>query len=249
MRLCPLFSSVVLVFALFSGRALAQYDSGACCFEGGICEVRALEECYGAPGARYWTQGSGCDPNPCQVITPHLACCLPDGSCTILNYLVCEDSGGMAQWWGGCDPDPCGEHLQACCLASGVCDLLIPSVCEYLGGEPAAPTSCDPNPCGSEPGACCIVPGTCVILTFDACYHAEDSYAWLEDQPCSPNPCPNTPMVACCFADGHCERIPDFACEDQGGSNAGYWIDCSPNPCAPTPLEVGSWGRIKSFYR
>lgn len=246
--------SAALVLSLFvlvlsAGVSEAQYEAGACCFEDGSCVILSLAECYGAPGASHWVGNVPCDPGFCQTTTPWLACCLPDGTCSVLNYLECGAAGGMYQWWGGCDPSPCEEHLRACCLADGSCNLLIPSVCEYLGGQPLLETTCAPDPCLLPLGACCFVFPECVISSFDACHNAEGSYAWIADQPCDPNPCPNTPIVACCFADGRCEHIPEFMCEGQGGLNVGYWIDCDPYPCVPTPVEVGSWGRIKRTYR
>lgn len=249
MRIHPPFRTLLLALVLVPAAASAQDDFGACCFDDFTCMILPLADCYAAPGARFWAGGIGCDPDPCQVITPDLACCRPDGFCVFMNVLDCEDTGGLALWWGGCDPNPCDQQLQACCLSDGTCDLLLPSVCLQVGGEPAAPDFCQPNPCGGQIGACCLVSAGCVLLAFEDCYAIADSYAWLDEPSCSPDPCPNTPMVACCYPDGHCERIPEFVCVSEGGTSAGYWIDCDPDPCAPSPVEGGSWGRLKTRYR
>ena len=48
------------------------------------------------------------------------------------------------------------------------------------------------------------------------------------------------PVVgACCFADGHCERLADAECTAAGGTYQGDNTACDPNPC-PQPPATGA---------
>ncbi|MEZ4650727.1 MAG: hypothetical protein R3E97_18485 [Candidatus Eisenbacteria bacterium] len=79
------------------------------------------------------------------------ACCLVDGSCSILTETECTESGGTYQGQGVlCDPNPCPQPAAtgACCFDDGSCAVTTEADCggAYLGDG----TVCDPNPCGSD---------------------------------------------------------------------------------------------------
>ncbi len=81
---------------------------GACCFEGGGCEILTREECDDQDG--FWQGGgSACDPNPCPEEFVG-ACCIPGGGCEVLTLEDCDARNGA--WHGPgsvCSPNPCPD--------------------------------------------------------------------------------------------------------------------------------------------
>lgn len=87
------------------------------------------------------------------------ACCFNDGSCQVLDPVVCAEMHGVPQAGiASCDPNPCPQP-RACCLSDGSCVDLIPSRCMGMDGvvqkegELCIPDQidCKPDP---EPGSC-----------------------------------------------------------------------------------------------
>jgi len=80
------------------------------------------------------------------------ACCLPDGSCSMLTPTECANLGGIAMGPGTTCSAP-----EACCLPDGSCEMLDPVCCEYLDGTPqGGGTTCADVTCGQ---VCDCIPG------------------------------------------------------------------------------------------
>jgi hypothetical protein len=115
------------------------------------------------------------------------ACCLPDGSCIVINALICGEMGGEYQGDGtDCDPNPCQPATGACCLQSGECTILVYPDCLAQGGVWAG-GACEPcNPCRDDRGACCMDYGCAVTGYFNCCMGGGVFHAGVT---CDPDPC------------------------------------------------------------
>jgi len=124
-----------------------------------------------------------CEPNPCDQ--PVGACCILDGSCTVVVEAECA-----GEWLGAgsdCDPNPCPQPTGSCCYLDGTCEVTLEADCT---GQWTMFGVCDPNPCPQpEEGACCFIDGTCQVLTELRCTEAEGSWQG-PGTGCDPNPCP-----------------------------------------------------------
>jgi polyhydroxybutyrate depolymerase len=85
------------------------------------------------------------------------ACCLPDGTCSFIDTLGCEDSGGT---WNGANTS-CGAancpQLGACCWEDGTCAVLLSNLCTDGGGSfRGAETNCVSIDCSAEYNDECI---------------------------------------------------------------------------------------------
>ncbi len=127
-------------------------ELGACCFPDGTCAQVPLSDCL--PPAIWHGVGSNCGPIGacCDLATgacslehqiccdgvwhqgdcqPLQACCLQDGTCTMLDPLCCVDLGGTAQGANSaCSP----SGPEACCFQDGTCAMLDPLCCAERGG-------------------------------------------------------------------------------------------------------------------
>jgi hypothetical protein len=75
------------------------------------CQETSESDCAAQGGMA--VQGTSCDPNPCQPVSPPgvTVCCVPDGGkseCEQLTPDHCQHAGGAASTATSCDPDPCG---------------------------------------------------------------------------------------------------------------------------------------------
>lgn len=129
----------------------------ACCLPhfAVTCQERLPADCFALGGT---PQGSG------TVCLGHEACCLPDGSCTFIDRVCCDDLGGTSlaagtfcEGTGVCCRDvtddqflydTCDERDKVCCEAEG-------GLFQGVG------TSCDIQ-------ACCL-DGVCGMLDEDCC--------------------------------------------------------------------------------
>lgn len=193
---------------------------GGCCFFDGGCEVVLEAECELAEG-QYLGEGVPCDPETCIG-----ACCLDDGSCTLLPGIECVGPfhGTFRGIGASCDPNPC-EQPQACCFDDGTCGLRTQSVCDeeigtYFGG-PCTPTPCPPA------GACCAWEGSCYFLTSEACNDRAGEYLG-DGVVCNPEACPI--LGACCFTT-ICFLVDEFTCLKNGGEFLGERVRCEPSAC------------------
>lgn len=104
---------------------------------------------------------------PC---APAGACCLPDGTCEVLEESECASRGGVYQGDDvACDdvvcppPTPTG----ACCLPDGTCAEHTQAECEILSGRYLGDgTSCAVD---NQVGACCLPDDSCEELTRCEC--------------------------------------------------------------------------------
>jgi hypothetical protein len=89
----------------------------------------------------------------CEVI-PGMsgACCLPSGSCTYAQAVICADF--MHGLWRPCVTCAAADcpDAEACCFPDGACEMLAEFGCNQQGGQAqGAGTHCDPNPCVPVP--------------------------------------------------------------------------------------------------
>jgi len=118
-----------------------QSSCGACCFGGGVCQLRTETSCAGFLATTYLDGGS-CDDCP-----PLGACCWGGGVCQLLTKLFCEANLGTTYQGNGF---PCGDcpPRGACCFGDGVCQRTTEVFCAtnpaftYLGDD----SSCNPPP-------------------------------------------------------------------------------------------------------
>ncbi len=158
--------------------------SGNCCYPDGSCAVTIQADCTGI-----WTEGGGCEPNPCeQPLTG--SCCYPDGTCAVTVASACT---GIWTEGGVCEPNPCEQPPAdgSCCYPDGSCAVTIQADCTAIW---TAGGVCEPNTCEQPPvlGACCDhSTGGCEITT-----QADCPYDWLgEGVPCNLETCvPPTPV-------------------------------------------------------
>jgi hypothetical protein len=100
---------------------------------------------------------------------PPEACCLPDGSCQLLEPELCVASGGVPQGINvTCRLLTCPE-TEACCLSDGMCTEIVPASCIASGGVPQGrATTCAGVTC-PQTEACCLLNGGCANLIPEQC--------------------------------------------------------------------------------
>jgi hypothetical protein len=77
------------------------------------------------------------------------ACCFPDGTCAVIDVIVCTDSGGVPL--DGNDDCATCRAFGACCLPNGGCVEIDVTTCTLVAGEwRGADTSCTDG-CGHPP--------------------------------------------------------------------------------------------------
>jgi hypothetical protein len=87
------------------------------------------------------------------------ACCLPDGSCTIVTEEGCVAAGGA--YLGNGTQCASANCVQACCYPQGDCLDLDPALCISYGATPQGPgTTCATDGCPAWQ-ACCFPWGPC----------------------------------------------------------------------------------------
>lgn len=115
---------------------------------------------------------------------PTGACCMPDGSCSVISQSQCNTNGGT---YAGdnvtCQTANCQPIVGSCCLPNGTCISEIQAQCNTDGGVWTQGQSCSPNPCPPI-GSCCLNDGTCSITAQANC-----AGSWTEGGSCTPNRC------------------------------------------------------------
>lgn len=133
------------------------------------------------------------------------ACCLPSGTCQVLNESTCLGQGGNFVGPGTtCSAGTCSAALAPCCFAStGGCLTLSPANCAAAGGVagPAGQT-CSGYVCFPI-GACCLQDGTCVSGVSPAQCAAQGGVFKGNGTTCTAGLCP-LPLGAACFPNGFC---------------------------------------------
>ncbi|MHC4992590.1 MAG: hypothetical protein ACYTGC_16590, partial [Planctomycetota bacterium] len=154
--------------------------SGACCLDGaGICVQTSAQECAMLAGEFRGIGTSCATPFICggQPLPPG-ACCLPDGSCTVIAGAQCTAQGGLFQGADSvCADVECPEPKGACCFEDGDCSVITQERCQNDGGVYRGDfTGCDPSPCPAPKGACCLLDGLCQVRTQAECIGAGGFY-------------------------------------------------------------------------
>ncbi|MEK6674788.1 MAG: hypothetical protein AABZ47_03940 [Planctomycetota bacterium] len=194
-----------------------------CCMDDS-CGVQTQFACEVECGHQYMIQlgtnpgtgiGSGtftitCQGAPCPC---EEACCLPDGSCQMMNPMQCVAVGGQPLGPGSsCLPN------EACCLPFFQCQDMEPNCCAARGGTPGGPgTAC------SGPEECCFANGNNQIQDPVCCLAAGGNPQGPGTGQVSLAP------TACCLPDGSCQFINPYCCDDIGGTDMGPGTDCSDN--------------------
>ncbi len=98
------------------------------------------------------------------------ACCLGNGSCSVVTQTNCTAQGGTYQGDGtSCTPNPCPQPTGACCLAGDVCQVLTQTQCTSQGGVYQGDgASCTPNPCTNQPVTVTLIADRDNVLHEDA---------------------------------------------------------------------------------
>lgn len=155
---------------------------------------------------------------------PVAACCLHDGSCSMMDEINCLAADGywMGEVWS-CQPDPC---TGACCTEFGTCvdenlwDCIIP-----LGAFMGPFTTCLSDPCNI--GACCLPGGDCQMLHDSECLEQGGVFT-IEQYGCELQPCEH--LGPCCRPDRTCFVTVQLLCSGEWMGEGG---SCLPNPCDP----------------
>ncbi len=127
---------------------------GACCYNGPVgplCVETTQDSCVNFYFGTYLGDGTTCQ-------TPE-ACCLPDGTCQMLDPFCCEIFGGIPQ--PGVD---CFGEVWACCIPGADCQNLDPVCCQAFGGTPVVGSLCT-----GTIEACCFQDGSCQNLDPACC--------------------------------------------------------------------------------
>ncbi|MEM7229751.1 MAG: hypothetical protein AAF432_13150 [Planctomycetota bacterium] len=147
---------------------------------------------------------------------PFGACCLPDGSCTLVIETSCNGAGGFYQGDGSrCDPNPCPQ-IGACCAPDGSCTLVDGlKNCESNGGVfNGAGTSC------ADGSASCLQP---------ECPGQGSCFSFSPDVGCDDADCCN---LICTLDPFCCDELWDTVCVGEAErfclSQPCPW-DCTPD--------------------
>lgn len=80
----------------------------ACVMDSICCRITQKEAEYYGPRTLWFGEGVFCTSNLCRRDAPTGACCLPDGTCTIMTRKSCVPQNGKYQGDASvCAPDPC----------------------------------------------------------------------------------------------------------------------------------------------
>ncbi len=87
-------------------------DAGSCCFEFApgsfFCQRNMFEIACLDQGGTFNGPGSTCSPNPCGIVLPTGACCLPGTTCDQRDQAACTTAGGLYRGDGTvCSPALC----------------------------------------------------------------------------------------------------------------------------------------------
>ncbi len=190
----------------------------ACCLNADItCQMRLPSDCLAIGGT---PQGPG------STCLGHEACCLPDGSCTFVDAVCCDDLGGTPQGSGsmcpGIAPGPCCYDItDDFCIYDTCVDGQDPLCCAASGGVPTG----DDGTCGSEAccidGLCCDISPACCVISGGVAGGPGSSCAGVQGACCYDGDGDGINEV-CIIADAAC-------CSDVGGFFHGPGTTCSPS--------------------
>ncbi len=151
------------------------------------------------------------------------ACCLPNGTCVVLDQCDCDmQGGGFAGPGTSCVGFNCQPVVFGACCTNTGCTTTIQSICNAIPGTFLTGQSCPVAICPPGQRPCCCG-SACYLADFTFCQHQGGTP--IAASSCTPNPCPG----ACCDAAGNCTLVAGPAvCQ---GTYLGNGAACNPNPC------------------
>jgi hypothetical protein len=227
-----------------------QPATGACCF-GAVCQIRTEAQCL-AEGGVYQGDDTDCFPNPCVP--------LPDYWLRVVGGIAVEQGGNgydhewylypnnwWNQWWYN---EFALDREKEVTITFDIQFLGVPPVVAFNFSAPDWPDEQNPPLPADE--------AFVVRLPVDPPITAAGTYTFTTRLPFCPrwvsmdvqglmdfaiqgtiqHVCLPAVYGACCFADGHCEDLTQYACTQADGTQWMQGIPCLPaNPC-PQPCSL-----------
>jgi hypothetical protein len=240
----------------------AEIPLGACCFQGGNCELHTQHTC-GELAGQYMGDDAPCDPNPCPHEPPpdNDVC---DGALPIERCAAGSLEGDNL--WANNDYDPGSGGCASGYAEVGkdvvyALDLLAGDVVDLTYLQPSFDAAFYIITDCSDPAGSCVIGADNTVLgepeviqwavPADGRYYLVlDTYGhgggglWTLDYSIT---CPVLEQ-ACCFQDGSCSMLLADECENAGGNPQGEGSVCDPNPCPPTASRHTTWGAVKAGF-
>jgi hypothetical protein len=192
---------------------------GLCCDDRPRSCCQADGSCINLPaGATQCPDGTAPLNGPCE---PVQACCLPNGSCQMIDPRCCEKQGGHVMPPG----TTCGGQPQACCIDQpGVapCLLIDPLCCvEIYNGIPKGPgTSCVDADGDGVPDACQPPPDQCAVNPLTGLCRQTHCPSPPTGQVCQPR---------CVIVDSSTQQVIQVdACDCMGPNDCHIQISTAP---------------------
>jgi hypothetical protein len=210
----------------FSGTI--QYGDGV---SEGFLSAQGLIHGYSVPPSSYTAllEIAFCNDIPIQIdgLEPCArigACCLPDGSCEVIEESECLQRSGVFQGEGVACEDVTCPPTGACCLPDGSCAQHTQADCEALSGQYLGDgTTCATD---NQIGACCLPDDSCVDLTHCECLSRGGTFLGVGTSCAADNQ-----VGACCLPDDSCEELARCACLRRGGTFRGVGVSCDEVEC------------------
>lgn len=213
-----------------------------CCFYfEHVCAFMTRPACVDAGGESWdfdcgtfacWEKRDAEPAPPQSDRAPGVWCCLPNGSCTILNTFSCEvcRNGETYKTEFDCLDCAADPATGACCYGLGVCERLTSVQCDNASGVfLGAGVSCAGVDCASAIGACCAAGQSCALSTEEQCTAQAGTYLG-DGVDCGDCPAPE-PTGACCQANAQCNLLTAVQCAALAAAYLGDGVSCSPYPC------------------
>lgn len=158
---------------------------------------------------------------PCERVG---ACCLPDGTCEVLEEGECLGRDGVYRGDGvACEDVEC-PPTGACCLPDGTCAQHSEADCEELSGRYLGDgTNCAD---ADQVGACCLPDESCADLTQCECLSRGGTFLGVGTSCAADNQ-----VGACCLPDDSCEEITRCECLNRDGTFKGAGVSCDDVEC------------------
>lgn len=156
------------------------------------------------------------------------ACCLPNGSCSVMFQTDCTAQSGTFQGENttcvGVNCVPTG-NVPCCFQSTGGCLNLSYGNCQLAGGIPGpVGQTCAGFTCFAT-GACCKPDGTCAVMSQVDCLAAGGAYQG-NNVTCGVVNCPQ-PQGASCFPNGFCLMLTEAEAELSGAEWHGFGSTCA----------------------
>lgn len=197
---------------------------------GGLCpsgwfafnQLSAICKPTGYWNIRLTYTGLGCAPPAAG------ACCLPNGSCSVMFQTDCTAQGGTFQGENsscvGQNCVPTG-NVPCCFQSTGNCLTLSYGNCQAAGGVPGpVGLTCQGFTCFAT-GACCKPDGSCEVMSQTDCMALGGLYQG-NNVSCGVVNCPQ-PQGASCFPNGFCLMLTEAEAQLVGATWHGLGSNCS----------------------